>query len=1210
MICERQMLSEATEFHTWLHGRLSQGVRPPSTFGMEPDNDIGLAMTSPDQVYEYEPDSSTFWAADIPSRPDQYHISQDTDSSNFSFSFSEDDLVPFTNNWSDPELIQLPASGSRPNNDERMYSQTYPERHEPKITLHRAYVLSQVPPAQPMRSPSPPERRASRISRTFQSLRRKKKRDPPPSVRDEQPSRRSRLAAVIDAPRSRSRSFSRKRGTSRGRPKTEDKSSEGSEPIAWYQRPTSIGSKMRQSLSDERQPQPEHPPLPSHTMPTGIAGQEPRIPFHTPLETLPPLPKSPVDPTIPETFPIWETLHSTADASRQERAQTLATREKREILRISGHSLGEATIRPATETNGTTKRDSSAASKDRRKSLPFVPDPTAPLSGGLSSNRAQAIVSSTMRSRRKSLKSQRKPKDEVWPKFRSLENEFSRVADRTVASKANFIESSLLPFLRNNTTETAINGIPLDLIERRCDVLQRWWTLALDLIEDWDHEKSSYISPSNAMEAITALTQRSEWRCVPETMPCQSRFPHDDEAVEARTADLIQHSYARLLLRQTAIIVGRLSVKEGAGIITRAGGVSCAYAFFFCPGVAEHLLRIWRTPSNIIKKVRESVAPETPSDISAAADAFALHFPRCVRHLRFASSRLTMTKLTKRPPQLDLEIDWNSQHWLDKWCGKRTDLFFVFLKHYHLLLADFIPEETIALERICAPGAVLVQAQIVLVTRSALGKSQSPSQTQPAAATPPATFGTLLNAYSAAVVATPPPEAVRTLAGRRMTTLIQEILDQQGSCSTHTRGLFAQSSSNALKATARQISLFDHATCYSFCDLLEHVLPSLAKAQIGENCNEDAIFWTDVFVHMLKSDNTLTALRVFSLIYTIWPEVTADQRWKQQLCHALLLSDSVFNHHFNHWSPIVRVYFMRLLAWRVARCDDVPENGDLRILKTLLFRVQQCWASYQYLRDQAIESNRLLPSTVPDNPIPGRRLLILRRDTPPSTSHGSDWRLTGSKAKRLTSPAGTGDSSLKYAQILAKLSSTLEEGLEQGRRRSALFRSLSSHRFGDGMTFASKSADVVAQDTSPSEPSSRASVWEQRRPASASGRAMSRRRKTDEDLPPYIPASFRFSLEAVEKELLPAMHLESPRLPFNAQACLEAQSNFLLDVPASKPTPAAAANAKYTGRALAEWNMTVNECTNFFERRRMEGVPSYDLVETPSLGVENFRRPG
>jgi hypothetical protein len=50
--------------------------------------------------------------------------------------------------------------------------------------------------------------------------------------------------------------------------------------------------------------------------------------------------------------------------------------------------------------------------------------------------------------------------------------------------------------------------------------------------------------------------------------------------------------------------------------------------------------------------------------------------------------------------------------------------------------------------------------------------------------------------------------------------------------------------------------------------------------------------------------------------------------------------------------------------------------------------------------------------------------------------------------------------------------------------------------------------------------------------------------------------------------------------------------------------------ATYSGRALAEWSIVVNECNSFVERRRDEGVCGLQEVEVPSLGVENLRRMG
>jgi hypothetical protein len=38
--------------------------------------------------------------------------------------------------------------------------------------------------------------------------------------------------------------------------------------------------------------------------------------------------------------------------------------------------------------------------------------------------------------------------------------------------------------------------------------------------------------------------------------------------------------------------------------------------------------------------------------------------------------------------------------------------------------------------------------------------------------------------------------------------------------------------------------------------------------------------------------------------------------------------------------------------------------------------------------------------------------------------------------------------------------------------------------------------------------------------------------------------------------------------------------------------------------------LVVIECGSFFDRRRAEGVPSARLVETPSLGVESYKKAG
>jgi hypothetical protein len=56
-----------------------------------------------------------------------------------------------------------------------------------------------------------------------------------------------------------------------------------------------------------------------------------------------------------------------------------------------------------------------------------------------------------------------------------------------------------------------------------------------------------------------------------------------------------------------------------------------------------------------------------------------------------------------------------------------------------------------------------------------------------------------------------------------------------------------------------------------------------------------------------------------------------------------------------------------------------------------------------------------------------------------------------------------------------------------------------------------------------------------------------------------------------------------------------------------KPTGKFARNAVYSGRSMAEWAQVVNECNNFSERRRHEGVLTLKGIEVPALSVDGFQ---
>ena len=118
--------------------------------------------------------------------------------------------------------------------------------------------------------------------------------------------------------------------------------------------------------------------------------------------------------------------------------------------------------------------------------------------------------------------------------------------------------------------------------------------------------------------------------------------------------------------------------------------------------------------------------------------------------------------------------------------------------------------------------------------------------------------------------------------------------------------------------------------------------------------------------------------------------------------------------------------------------------------------------------------------------------------------------------------------------------------------------------------------------------------------------------------PSYRALSFKISLEWIDQDNNNVVvgrdrRLYPPELPLPAQLSLQQcqqsrQSEDTRDNSPLEPVGVMAGPSRYAGRALAEWAILIAECQNFFERRKAEGVPSYQLVETPTLGVEPFRK--
>jgi hypothetical protein len=162
--------------------------------------------------------------------------------------------------------------------------------------------------------------------------------------------------------------------------------------------------------------------------------------------------------------------------------------------------------------------------------------------------------------------------------------------------------------------------------------------------------------------------------------------------------------------------------------------------------------------------------------------------------------------------------------------------------------------------------------------------------------------------------------------------LLRDFLSERNSSIASARRLFAVSFQCLLKATARKVPIFDNSACYTLCDFLEEafvILVRYGQLEDGQHPALDWPFWLSVCKQMTASHNTATEIRLFAFLYTTWPTLVSDPGRKQSLCLDFLLEPEFFESRFNHWCPMVRAYFMRLLCWRVARFDDVESDIEM-----------------------------------------------------------------------------------------------------------------------------------------------------------------------------------------------------------------------------------------------------------------------------------------
>lgn len=840
-----------------------------------------------------------------------------------------------------------------------------------------------------------------------------------------------------------------------------------------------------------------------------------------------------------------------------------------------------------------------------------------------------------------------KKKDELWNVFRSLDGDYAKFASKSVALKANVLRSTLLPFLRQYAVHPSNSTLRPEDLDRRASILNKWWCGLLEMLHGRNNQSISGTDRPAILDGISGIMERPEWRMPPS--PFSSLMLRDDRvqsysgqscaSASSSTSDFltesVHHNVRNIFLQnlsaQMAFVVDKMTMRNASASLVTFCGKACAYAFMFVPGMADILVRVWDLSVDTLRRVLEENGIGKFDKMDEKSQTIANCFPPALWSLDFLSLPKMMRKL-RTPPPLPLgtnHINWWG-YWLERWTGRESDLFYVFVKHYHILVADFLPPGSTKSERMCVPGMLMVHGQILTNLDSTIHRDAKPSgkDSTPAGSSP--TFDDVFAAPDAVASTIPslPANATRIMAENRLIMLIRDFISERADHSV-ARQLFAESFNGLLQCATRGTSVFDHSACYTLLDFLEEALVILARFEQVAGSDTpliDSKFWALVCKKIASSENTLTEIRLYAFLYTIWNTMVSNSNRKDDICTGFLLDPEIFESRFNHWCPMVRAYYMRLLCWRVGRFDGEALDCDLKVLGTMHDHLSLTWSHYLWLREDAVQRHVVLPATNPCNPAPSRRLLIIRTDAPTHVGGGSFISFDGfvppnpsshlSAAKRFSE-----NDAMMELESRPNSSHSMDESSSPPKGLRSIIRNMMTSRNRPRSPVRSPSdrvpspADAIndaqhaALNRSPSQDRHRntnATTLSMSNPSLASSAAT---------LPSPRNFSFKFSLDYHPNVKAPGpIRLFPPRLPKPAQefffqaGCAKATGAMTLQ--AAEPKGRSREHARYTGRALAEWMMVVGECQSFFERRKTEGVLENRQVETPMLGVEVFKRGG
>lgn len=594
----------------------------------------------------------------------------------------------------------------------------------------------------------------------------------------------------------------------------------------------------------------------------------------------------------------------------------------------------ETSLHRLSRTSSSFSLRSKASSDNLRISLMKVP----PIPSSISTDRLSAASADV-----------NKRRDPLWNAFRALEADYQKFQSKPSSLKANVIRTSLLPFLSRHADHPSNKILRAEDLDRRIVILNKWWTSLLEMLNGRNNQSITGTDRPAFLDGLAGIMTRPEWRVPPFTSTSPSDTPRSirpsipksqsTTSFESNGSDVLADSihqnvrnmFVQNLLSQMSLVVDKMSLRTAPASLVAFSGKACAYAFCFCPGVADILVKLWHLSPQTLHRIFSELAIPRSADFSVLSKEIALYFPAPLRSLSMVS-QAALTRYLNRKTALPLgaaNIRWYGP-WVNRWTGRDSDLFFAFTKHFHILVAEFLPASCCMDKhsRACVPGLIPLHAQILTVLENTIYRQAHQAQADNLSSS---IVDDVSNADAAAPLPMIATNATRLMAENRLIMLLRDVLADANPDHAPLRELYAESFDDIVKAAARKISLYNNDACFALCDFMEEVLTIMARHHqtYPETPILDWPFWLQVYRVMMTSHNSLTEIRLIAFLYTTWNILVSDDGRRRDLCLGWLLEPQFFQQHFSHWSPMVRHYFSRLLCWRVARYDGDASSLDM-----------------------------------------------------------------------------------------------------------------------------------------------------------------------------------------------------------------------------------------------------------------------------------------